>query len=157
MYQWRIQKFRKKRGAPPEKAKNSPILGLKSWVLLTFYYKFWAKRGGGPGPPPILNPALLFRWIKYCIRDYHLRFLSQHYTFIHVHRLGSHEPYVAGPNLVQVLRGSVLQQVLHIEDLEPSLLYTISAKHISKLAALSPVMLTATPDSLKSVQAAINN
>jgi hypothetical protein len=57
--QSRIQKFRKggarsrKGGAPPKMGKKSRILGLKSWVLLTFDGKFRTKRGG-PGPlgPP---------------------------------------------------------------------------------------------------------
>jgi hypothetical protein len=43
---------------PPETAKKSRILGLKSSVLLTFDGKFWAKRGvwGGPLGPPLNLP-----------------------------------------------------------------------------------------------------
>jgi hypothetical protein len=50
--QWRIQRFKKKRGGAlqkgdtPEIARNSAILGVKSGVL-TFDGKFSARRGGG--------------------------------------------------------------------------------------------------------------
>jgi hypothetical protein len=50
--------------------------------------------------------------------------------------------------------GSVSQQVWHIKEL--SLLKAVSAKHRSKFAALSPVMM-ATARQLKIVRAAQNN
>jgi hypothetical protein len=40
-------------GNPPKIAKKSRILGLKSWVLLTFDGKFRAKRVGPPLNPPL--------------------------------------------------------------------------------------------------------
>jgi hypothetical protein len=46
----------------PNVAKNSRILGLKSWVLITFYGKFRAKKGGGGLTP--LNPPLLHVRLK---------------------------------------------------------------------------------------------
>jgi hypothetical protein len=51
--QWRIEKIRRggggfTKGGDPQIAKYSRILGLKSWVLLTFDDKIRAKKGAGP-------------------------------------------------------------------------------------------------------------
>ena len=64
----------KKGGVPNiHVAKNSRILGLKSWVLLTFYGKFGAKTsevGGGVGPlnSIVIGTCIMIQKYSFCKR-----------------------------------------------------------------------------------------
>ena len=70
---------RKGGGPPPEIAKKSRILGLKSWVLLTFDGKFRAKRGRASCPP--LNPPLSAQpFITYFVYIHTLRVIKYVYS-----------------------------------------------------------------------------